>query len=178
MAYTNRKYAHKSDCNNENGKNYNYKIYSTIRDNGGWDNWRMVCIHQQDVNNKRHAEKIEEDYRLELNGNMNTHRAFTTPEQKKEQKKEWDENNKESINEYKKEYYETNKEHLVEKMKEYKEQNKEWISEQRKKHYEQNKVKIAEYKKEKITCDCGCEICRGDLARHKRTNKHIKLMGL
>jgi len=193
MAYTNRKYAHKSDCNNENGKNYNYKIYRTIRDNGGWDNWRMVCIHQQDVNNKREAEQIEEDYRVELNGNMNTRRAFrseedakehnkeyreTNKEQISEKKKEYRETNKEQILEKKKEYYEKNKEHHAEQMKEYREQNKVKISEQKKEYYEQNKVKISEQKKEKITCDCGCEIRRHMLQRHKRTNKHIKLMGL
>jgi hypothetical protein len=55
----------------------------------------MVCIHQQEVDNKRHAEKIEEDYRLELNANMNMVRAFRTEEQKKEYMKE-----------YGKEYYE------------------------------------------------------------------------
>jgi hypothetical protein len=87
MSFANRKYEHKRACNNENRKGYNYKIYRTIRENGGWDNWRMVCIHQQEVDNKRHAEKIEEDYRVELNGNMNTNRAFTNEEVAKELKK-------------------------------------------------------------------------------------------
>jgi hypothetical protein len=130
-AFANRKYRHKGNCNNENGKNYNLKIYQTIRDNGGWDNFRMVCIHQQEVNNKRHAEKIEEDYRVELNGNMNTRRAFLSPEQRKEYDKEHS--------------------------KEYRKNNRDFIS-------------------EKIKCECGCEIRRGDLPRHKRSKKHIKLM--
>ncbi len=158
MSYTNRKYEHKRTCNNENRKGYNYKIYQTIRENGGWDNWRMVCIHQQEVDNKRHAEKIEEDYRIELNGNMNTHRAFITPEQEKEYKKEyykeWCANNAD----YNKQYYENNKDYFSEK-------NKEW--------YETNKESIHAHRKEKITCECGCEICRGYLAAHKRTDKHI-----
>ena len=163
MAYANRKYQHKGDCNNENSEKYNLKIYTTIRANGGWDNWRMVCIHQQEVDNKREAEQIEEQYRVELNGNMNTHRAFRSEEQKKEQKKEHNKEYYENNKEYVKEYYETNKESIAKKIKEYN---------------EQNKVKISEQKKEKITCDCGCEITRHMLQRHKRTNKHIKLMGL
>ena len=138
-AFANRKYNHKLAYTNENDKRYNYKIYQTIRANGGWDNWRMVCIHQQEVDNKRHAEKIEEQYRVELNGNMNTRRAFLSPEQKKEDYKE-----------YNKEYYEQNKDYY-------------------KDYYK-------EYHNEKITCECGCEIRRGDLAKHKRTKKHIKLM--
>jgi hypothetical protein len=134
-AFANRKYQHKGNCDNENGKKYNLKIYQTIRANGGWDNWRMVCIHQEDVDNKRHAEKIEEDYRLELNGNMNTIRAFRTEEQRKE---------------YHKEYH--------------------------KEYREDNKGSIYAHQSEKIKCECGREIRRGDLSRHKRTEKHIKLM--
>lgn len=116
MAFVNRKYAHKCACNNANGKYYNLKIYQTIRDNGGWDNWRMVCIHQEDVVNKREAEQIEEQYRVELNGNMNMCRAFRNEEQKKEQNKEknkeYYENNKDCIKEYQKEYRENNKEKI------------------------------------------------------------------
>ena len=148
MAFANRKYKHKGNCNNENSEKYNLKIYTTIRANGGWDNWRMVCIHQQEVDNKREAEQIEEQYRVELNGNMNTHRAFRSEEQKKEQKKE------------------------------YNEQNKVKISEQKKEYNEQNKVKISEQKKEKIKCECGCEITKLNLLRHQKTYKHIKLMEL
>jgi hypothetical protein len=152
-AFANRKYEHKRSCNNEKRSNYNFKIYQTIRENGGWDNWRMVCVHQQEVANKRQAEQIEEQYRVELNGNMNAYRAFLSPEQRKECRKEWYENNPD----YNKEYYETNKGYY----KEYRETNKE---------------KISEYKKEKIKCECGCEITRDSLAKHKRTKKHIKLM--
>ena len=104
-AFANRKYEHKSNCSNENDKKYNYKIYKTIRENGGWNNWRMVCIHQQDVDNKRHAEQIEEDYRVELKGNLNTNRAFLSPEQRKEYHKDYD-----------KEYYEQKKDRIKEKV--------------------------------------------------------------
>ena len=167
MAFANRKYKHKGNCNNENSEKYNLKIYTTIRANGGWDNWRMVCIHQQEVDNKREAEQIEEQYRVELNGNMNTNRAFTNEEDAKELKKKRD--NK---------YRENNKEKIINKVKEYAEKNKEKISEQKKEYREQNKVKISEHRKEKITCDCGCEITRHMLQRHKLSQKHIKLMGL
>jgi hypothetical protein len=64
-----------------------------------------------------------------------------------------------------KEYYEANKEHINKLNREY---NKEYKK--------VNKVKIQEYRKEKITCDCGCIICKGDISSHKKTNKHINLM--
>ena len=146
QAFANRKYMHKSICNNENCKDYNCKIYQTIRANGGWDNWKMICIHQQEVENRRMAEKIEEDYRLELKANMNAKRAYRSDEDKKEYEKEH--------------------------MKEYRENNTEHIKEYNKEYYENNK----EYRSEKISCDCGCQIRRGDIARHKRSQKHIKLM--
>ena len=183
-AFTNRKYQHKSACNNENCKDYNVKIYQTIRANGGWNNFKMICIHQQDVENKRMAEKIEEDFRLDLKANMNAKRAFTTEEDKKEDKKEynkeWYENNKEKIKEKSKLFYENNKEQCKEYAKEYRkeynENNKEKIKEHKKNYYENNKEKIKQHVSEKITCECGCQIRRSDIAEHKRTQKHIKLM--
>jgi hypothetical protein len=202
MSYANRKYEHKRTCNNENRKGYNYKIYQTIRANGGWDNFRMVCIHQEDVDNKRHAEKIEEDYRLELNGNMNTKRAFTTPEQEKEYRKEYRENNKDIISEKGKEYRKKNKDYISEQNKEWRENNRDYfneyrqnnkdkISEKKKEYRQNNKDYFNEYFKEyrkknkdrinqrlgeKIKCECGCEVRRDSLTRHKLSQKHIKLM--
>ena len=33
--FTQRKHQHKSNCRNDNGKEYNLKLYQTIRENGG-----------------------------------------------------------------------------------------------------------------------------------------------
>ena len=38
------------------------------------------------------------------------------------------------------------------------------------------KLKIKQQKATKITCDCGTILRKGDLVRHKRSNKHLKLM--
>ena len=191
MSFANRKYDHKRHCNNENHKHYNYKIYTTIRANGGWDNWRMVCIHQQEVDNKRHAEQIEEDYRVELNGNLNTIRAFRSEEQKKEHKKEYREKNKDYLSEKEKEYrkknkdkiseynkqygkerYEKNKNHILEQNKEYRENNKEKIKAQDKEYYKRNKEKLCEV----IICECGFTYTHSHKSRHMKSQRHIKLM--
>ena len=42
--FTNRKYDHKSSCENVNGKKYHYELYQFIRNNGGWCNWDMILI--------------------------------------------------------------------------------------------------------------------------------------
>ena len=39
--FNNRKYEHKGSVNNPNKESYNTKKAQFIRDNGGWDNWKM-----------------------------------------------------------------------------------------------------------------------------------------
>ena len=39
-----RRQAHKSSCNNPKARNYSFKVYETIRGNGGWDNWEVVLV--------------------------------------------------------------------------------------------------------------------------------------
>ena len=114
--FNKRKSSHKSECYNEKRPAYNYKVYKTIRDNGGWSNFKMIEIAKQDQLTLRQAEFIEEQYRKELNAEMNDRRCFVTEEERKEQKKEYDkkyhkewyENNKEQH----KEWYKNNKEHI------------------------------------------------------------------
>ena len=121
-----------------------------------------------DRNNYQYAtlEKIEYEDKFEL----------------KNRERWWIENN-ECVNksipnrtqkEYMKEWYEANKDKIAEKQKTYNDKNKEKIAEQKKQYYAENKDKIEKYKKEKITCDCGCVVRRQHLARHKKTNKHLK----
>ena len=92
-----------------------------------------------------------------------------------------------------KQYYEENKEYLDNKQKEYKEKNKETIkkyqeeyrnnleNKERKKetnklYREENKEAIEERKKKPFLCECGCTIQWNEKARHRKTQKHIKLM--
>ncbi len=42
-----RKCSHKKDCNNPDSDNYYLKIYQTVRENGGWENWIMEEISYQ-----------------------------------------------------------------------------------------------------------------------------------
>ena len=141
-----RRTNHKTDCHNENGKSYNLKIYQTIRENGGWQNWKIVEIATRDNITKREAEQIEEEYRVELKGNLNMRRAFLTEEQQKEDQKEYD--------------------------KQYREDNKEKIAEQMKEYYEGNKEIIKEHKNEKHNCPCGGRYTWGGKAQHFKTKMH------
>ena len=70
------------------------------------------------------------------------------------------------------EYKQDNKEKLREKEKEYRENNKEIINKKKKEFRKEHKEEIKEYKKTPITCECGACIQKGELWRHKKTQKH------
>jgi hypothetical protein len=77
--FTRRKCNHKSACNNENNKIYNRKLYKMIRDNGGWENWRMIEVEKYPCNDKREAEHREEYWRKNLKAELNTIRCWWDP---------------------------------------------------------------------------------------------------
>jgi len=58
------------------------------------------------------------------------------------------------------------------RLKAYYENHKDELAERHRQYYEINKDVITTIRKQKITCDCGSEIRRGDMARHLRTKKH------
>jgi|AntAceMinimDraft_1070359.scaffolds.fasta_scaffold71380_2 hypothetical protein len=167
-----RKGEHKSNCKNENGKAFNYKLYQMIRDNGGFDMFKMIEVEKYPCKDKREAERREDEIMKELKASMNTYKSFRTDEERKEYEKQYREDNKETIQEY----YETNKEKLQEYKKEYQENNKEKIQEYDKEYYETHKDMIRERINAKITCKCGSVIIRNSIKRHETTKKHINLM--
>ena len=97
--FTKRKNSHKSCYNNENNKNYNQKKYVEMRNNGDWDNFKMIEIEKYPCNDKREAEAREEEIRKELKANMNSNRCFTTEDQRILLRKEYYNENKEKIRE-------------------------------------------------------------------------------
>ena len=56
------------------------------------------------------------------------------------------------------------------------EDNKEYTKKYIKKYYEENKEEIRKKQETIMTCECGREIRKGDIARHRKTKIHIKLM--
>jgi hypothetical protein len=160
-----RKGGHKSYCNNINKKEYNFKVYKFIRENGGWCNWQMIKIEHYPCNNKKEAEQRERYWVEELKATLNA--QIPSRDQK-----EYKEQNADKIKEYKKEYYEQNADKIKEYKKEYREQNANKIKKQKKEYYEKNAEKI----KKLIICECGCEIMKKHLKRHQQTAKHINLI--
>jgi hypothetical protein len=158
--FTRRKNQHKFDCNTEKSKNYNFKLYQTMRANGGWDNWRMIEIKSQLCESKRQAVKIEQELIDQYKAELNTRKAFgaeTKQEYKHihyienkeiyvEQQKQYVQNHKKELTEYYKNRYIANKEKIAEQRKEYIEKNKDKINERQKEYRLKNKEKLAERK--------------------------------
>jgi hypothetical protein len=155
--YTNRKNAHKNNCDN-NTKDSNAKVYQMIRANGGWKNCQMIPIELFPCNSSIEARIREEEWRIKLEAEMNDQKAYTDIHGK----------------EYHKNYYEKNKEHLKEKSQNYKNEHYEERKLYSLQYYEANKKKISEKNKEKITCECGKIICKIVMKRHEKTLHHQK----
>ena len=81
-----RKGRHKYNCNNANDVRHNSKLYTIMREYGGWDNWRMVVIEECGNISKTQAHIKEEEYRDKLKAKLNSILAYQTNEQKKEKR--------------------------------------------------------------------------------------------
>jgi len=198
-----RRYKHKSDCCNENGKHYNVKLYSFIRANGGFDNWEVIEVDKCPCLDFNDALKIERYYIETLNATLNmviptrttTEYYYSNKEIRLENHKKWVNENLEKVKLYNLQYREQNKERILERdrnsSRTYRENNKEKVKETKTKYYEknqneilekgreyyeQNKSKIGERNKTPVKCDCGDILSFAGLKRHQKCQKHIRLM--
>ena len=99
--FTKRKAKHKSDCNNENGKKYNLKVYSFVRENGGWENWSMIQIEAHNCNSLNEACARERYWIETLNATLNS----CIPCRTEIEIKEYQKLNKDHINQKRRENY-------------------------------------------------------------------------
>ena len=77
--FVQRKSGHKQSCNNPKSANHNFKLYSVIRQNGGWDNWQMVIIAYHQCNDHYEARKIEQEYFISHNATLNSIEPMPKP---------------------------------------------------------------------------------------------------
>ena len=189
---------HKSNCNNVNSSCYNLKVYKTIRENGGWGEFKIIEIGYAKQLTLTEAHVIEEKYRVELCAELNTKRCHITEEQRKDRVVNKELNRKNSRIRHQKNRDENNEKSML-----YRQNNKDELRvkartkitcecgcvishEHATRHRRtqnhidlmNNKIKneIKTRVREKITCECGCVVCRGDISTHRKTKKHIDLM--
>ena len=77
--FVQRKHAHKQSCINDKSPNHNCKLYEVIRNNGGWNNWKMEIINFFNCQNHYEARKKEQEYFVSLNASLNSIEPMPKP---------------------------------------------------------------------------------------------------
>jgi hypothetical protein len=180
--FTQRKWGHKTRCNNEKSKAHNFNVYKFIRENGGWENFEMLEIIKYPCETKRELESKEREYIELLGGTLNGHIPTQTPKEWYETNKteilekqqQYNIKNKEKISENCKEYYQAHKQTIIDRSKEWKANNREAVNKSEQKYRDKNK----ETRTATIMCGCGKNYTKQNKARHDKTQRHIKWIGL
>jgi len=116
--------SHRSISKNPKQKGYNIYLYEFIRENGGFENWRIEILEINYFESKEQLRFQEREYMKEYPLLLNTNQAAITENERKEKikifkeiwvkenrerckihNKKWIQKNKEKINEYQREYY-------------------------------------------------------------------------
>ena len=80
--FVQRKYAHKDSCVNEKSSNHKCKLYETIRQKGGWSNWKMEIINFFNCKDHYEARIKEQESFVLLNANLNSIEPVPNPKPK------------------------------------------------------------------------------------------------
>ena len=70
--FVQRKHSHKQSCKNDKSENYNCKLYQTIRNHGGWENWIMEIINYVNCKDHFEAKQKKNEYIDLLNATLNS----------------------------------------------------------------------------------------------------------
>ena len=133
---------HKNVCCNKNLRNYNLKLYKTIREHYG-DDWKQVkwsvidCYYNVD---KTFRNEIEQYYIDLFKSQLNMRGTIFIGE--KEYRKQYRLDNREKFLEYHKQYYIENRDKILKQM------------------------------NQKFTCICGSTYIKTNKKRHENSNKH------
>ena len=159
---------------NQQLKAYHYKLYKSIRENGGWDNCLVEVIETIECDNCKEAKIKEQQYIDTLSSNLNSIKSHTTITKKERDKqyydntkdtkrKEYLNENKERIKEYNHEKHINNQEKNLQIAKQYREKYPERIKENNKKQTGMPP----------ILCECGKYYTYKHKARHLKSKYHI-----
>ena len=146
-------------------KKNHYKLYVEV--NNDWSNWYIELYEEYPCNNKEELCKREGEV-IRLIGTLNTRIEGR-------KKKEYAEDTKDIKREYDLLYRTINKDKRNAQKKEHYENNKDLINSKSMEYYYKNIDRLKEKNKEKVLCDCGCEITKINLKRHLQSKKHLSI---
>lgn len=145
---------HNSHLYNDRLKDYNLKLYKTIRENN--KKWEMIKLHDFPCNNDTELRIEERRVYDALQPTLNVYKPYISTEERKD-----------FLKDYMKSY------NINYKIGE----NRENYLISKKKYYENNKDNILNKQKERVICECGEEVSKHHISRHRKSKKHIELMG-
>jgi len=113
---------HRSECYNENHKPYNYKLNKIIRENGGWDAFKVQIIDAVITEDRIPLLEFTQYYmdKFQSVKSMNTYNAIISKQNEKENQKQYHA-------QYNSQYYKENAEHIKQVKAEYNKTHKERI---------------------------------------------------
>ena len=150
-----RKWDHKC-CAQGNTKYSKLKIYQTIKENGGWDNWSMIEIEKFPCNDSKEACAQERFWFESLQANLNSCYPQRTRDEYSAQ-----DHIKSKTKEFNKTYYLKNNDKIKTMNKIYRENNID---------------RIKTIDNQILLCECGKTYTRRHKARHQKTNIHIQFI--
>lgn len=122
----------------------------------------LIREFKNELVNKKIEGRTMAEYRIDNKDNI------------KEMNKQYRINNQDKIKDKIKQYRIDNQDNIKHTMKQYYIDNQEKIKEMHKQYFIDNQDKIKETRGEKIICECGSEISRGNRSQHLKTKKHLK----
>ena len=131
----------------------NQKVYQHLNDIG-WDSVSIILVEHFPCNSVEELKARERYWIEQLKPSLNTYMPLRNF-------KEWKEQNKDSCIEKDRQYYVQNMEKVKARVKEYRHKNID---------------KVKEYYKQTVKCECGCDVLKHYMERHKKTPKHLKLI--
>ena len=145
--YTAQKCSHKAKVINNNHQ----PLYNFIRENKGWNNWRMCILERFEDYDIDKLQEREQYWRARLNAKLENNVLLKSKKEKKKiNHKEYYQLNKNSFSVNSKKYRENNKEKVMEKIREWKKNNPDKVRLYRENKREQNLIKQKEiYQKNK-----------------------------
>ena len=178
----NRKCEHKSACYNPKTRKYGIKVYETIRNNGGFDDFQFeVLEYYNESISEEELREEEQNYMDMFEPSLNSRNAYGEDFQKKrDTNKIWRENNKE----YNKEYNSKNRDRIQEAARLRYAKDPEKFKQRVKNDYQKDPEKFRErsrlnrLKQERVICECGLSISLKYKAKHDKTKSHLKKIQL
>jgi hypothetical protein len=180
--FTRRKACHKSDCDNENGSKYNYKVYKTIRENGGFNNYSMIEVEKHPCRDENEATARERHWFEILNSGLNTIYPQRSPEEYYAdnrnniliQQRQYYADNRDNILIQQRQYYTDNRDNILIQQRQYHTDNREEILIRKGQYDATHKEEIATRQKQTFSCECGKVITWGMKSRHFKTKFHLQ----